>query len=801
MIKKLFFLTAAFCAVLLNAAPLEIVKKGKSEYVIFLPPDALPGPREAAKELQYLIHRATGAKLPIVTEKGKKKGICFVSEKNLPPEGFRIRSRNGELFISGDDGSGNPRRFPHTEYNRTGSWFAVNHIAERFLEFRQFFPGEPGIYLPRREELTLPEMELSSAPKMVYRNFTIWYHVPDRKFRADMDLWKRRAGLGESLGWYNNHMWRYILPPEKYLDKHPEWFAMLNGRRSRENFGKDEGLKICTSNMEALKEFARVSVERARKSKSRYVSITPNDGIRFCECPECTKDDFKNPDGSLNMSDRIFLYANRLAEMITKELPQVKISMLAYSFYRKPPRKITKLHPAIELMYVQNTADTLYYRPEKRAEIVDDMKNWLKIVPSLYFYNTPGSPLHLPLVNIENLKKLYADLAELGIRGYAIENFESFWSSGINNYLYARMSSDPGADFDALYNDTLEKCYGKTAAPLVRAYHRHIGEGHKKYALYTAGKNIDYRKRYDIMLERCWNGLYEKHYAPLEEAMKKTADAGQKKRLEMVLSNLKYVKMTLELYREAKKLLGRPAASSVAVMKVVKLAEERKKYILQISRQNPEVVPAVLEREEKWYRLPFDPVMLKKQLLGKTRPYVSVAWGNEKAQMGVVASEAETGTVLPLPVRGSFFLRGGEKNLTIDLMMREPLMKEINDSRVLPDSDVWEDNCVDIFFDPDCTGKNLIHLIANTRGTLYAAKAEVKKWNHKITVKAKLEKNCWRLQIVIPWEDLGGRPPKGTRWGFNVCRVRKTVSPAVYSCWSPTYGLFDKPEFFGRIRF
>lgn len=797
--KKLFLLLTVSAALFLSAAPLEIVVNGTSQYVIVVPEKSLPGPREAAKELQYLIHRATGAKLPIVTSQGTRKAIILSSGKGLAPESFRITTANGNLYITGDDGSGNPRRFPHTEYNRAGTWFGVNYIAERFLNFRHFFPGEAGIWLPRKKNLTIPELNVTSAPKMVYRNFTIWYHVPDKKFRVDMDLWKRRAGLGESLGWYNNHMWRYILPPEKYLDKHPEWFAMLNGRRSREIFYKDEGLKICTSNMEALKEFARVSVDRARKSKSRYVSVTPNDGIRFCECPECTKDDIKNSDGSVNMSNRMFLYANRLAEMITKELPHVKISMLAYSHYKKAPSKIRKLHPAIELMYVYNEADSAYHFPEKRAEIKNEMKEWLKIVPTLYFYNTPGSPLHMPLVNIENLKNLYADLAELGIKGYAIENFESFWSSGINNYLYARMSSDPGADFDSLYTDALEKCYGKVAAPLVRAYHKDISAGRKKYQLHSRKTPVDYRSRLVVMLDLCWNGLYEKHYKKLEAAVKKTPEPGQKKRLEMLLSNLKYVKMTLDLHRETKKILAAVNPSSADAARVVKLAEERKKYILQISKLHPEVVPAGLASQEKWYRLPFDPEMLKKQLLSKKPPFIMVAYGKDYPQKAMIARELETG--VPVKVKGWCSLKAEEKCLVIDVRMEEPLMKEINDSRLRPNSDVWEDNCVDIFFDPNCTGKNLIHLISNTKGTLYASKEGVKKWAHKITVSAKQSKESWSVQLRIPWEDLGGRPPRGTIWGFNAGRVRKTVNPIVYSCWSPTYGLFQKPEFFGRIVF
>ena len=39
----------------------------------------------------------------------------------------------------------------------------------------------------------------------------------------------------------------------------------------------------------------------------------------------------------------------------------------------------------------------------------------------------------------------------------------------------------------------------------------------------------------------------------------------------------------------------------------------------------------------------------------------------------------------------------------------------------------------------------------------------------------------------------------GDIWGMNFCRVRRTVNPSEYSCWSPTFGDFHRPERFGRI--
>ena len=128
-------------------------------------------------------------------------------------------------------------------------------------------------------------------------------------------------------------------------------------------------------------------------------------------------------------------------------------------------------------------------------------------------------------------------------------------------------------------------------------------------------------------------------------------------------------------------------------------------------------------------------------------------------------------------------------------------MEKLDDALTAPDSAVWNENCVDIFFDPGCTGKGSIHLIANSRGTLFASKAGVKKWEHGIEVKATKEKAAWQLEFFIPWRDLGGRPARGAIWGFNVGRVRHTVTPNEYSCWTPTFSGFGAPEFFGRLIF
>ena len=87
---KIFSAVVFLCGAisLLSAAPLEIVTGSKSDYVICVAKEALPGVKAAAQELQGLIFQATGAKLPIVNTPRKGRSIILRTATALP----RLRS-------------------------------------------------------------------------------------------------------------------------------------------------------------------------------------------------------------------------------------------------------------------------------------------------------------------------------------------------------------------------------------------------------------------------------------------------------------------------------------------------------------------------------------------------------------------------------------------------------------------------------------------------------------------------------------------------------------------------------------
>ena len=86
----------------------------KQDRSIVVPKNAFPVVKFAAEELQYHVERATGAKLPVVTENGVPRaggcvylGACEATARagirtvNLGPNGYVIRPRRRKSLPDG----------------------------------------------------------------------------------------------------------------------------------------------------------------------------------------------------------------------------------------------------------------------------------------------------------------------------------------------------------------------------------------------------------------------------------------------------------------------------------------------------------------------------------------------------------------------------------------------------------------------------------------------------------------------------------------------------------------------------
>jgi hypothetical protein len=73
-------------------------------------------------------------------------------------------------------------------------------------------------------------------------------------------------------------------------------------------------------------------------------------------------------------------------------------------------------------------------------------------------------------------------------------------------------------------------------------------------------------------------------------------------------------------------------------------------------------------------------------------------------------------------------------------------------------------------------------------------------WKSNAVVKTYYGKDFWSAEVKLPISSMtSAKEYVGDIWGMNFCRVRRTIQPSEYSCWSPTFGTFHRPERFGRV--
>ncbi len=74
------------------------------------------------------------------------------------------------------------------------------------------------------------------------------------------------------------------------------------------------------------------------------------------------------------------------------------------------------------------------------------------------------------------------------------------------------------------------------------------------------------------------------------------------------------------------------------------------------------------------------------------------------------------------------------------------------------DNSLWNDDCVELFFDPFASGKHRFHIIVNPAGTMADNRDGNWLWNPNLTVATTKEKDFWTAEIAIPFNDLGYTP-------------------------------------------
>jgi len=464
---------------------LTLAENGVSGYRIVRGENAHRVEITAAGELQEYFARITGVTLPVVTDSeaptaqeiivGKTNRVAdiLVNRAALGDDGFRIAVCGQSLLIAGGE-------------NR-GTLFGVYAFLEDYLGCRWFTPELEVV--PALDVAVLPlDTDITQKPALAFRH-TSWKTAQDPRWRAKLKfnatMTPVHGTMDESYtelllfgGPDAGHTFRFFVPPERYFDKHPEYFAMdSEGNRMRG--------QVCLSNPDVL-ELTKACIADwiAQYPDANYLSVSQNDNQEYCRCPQCAAIDAAegSPSGSL------ITFVNNVAAYAKTLNPDVLIHTFAYQYTVKPPKNVRPAeNVAVQLCSIDNNHSEPY--KISAPEFCADIKTWAEYCPHLivWDYTTNFGHYLAPFPDMRILQPDVQTFYENGATGYFAQG-NSMSISGefgeLRAYMIGKLLWDPYCDMEKLTEEFLYYYYGPgykniqayiQISACKRGYNFHIG--------------------------------------------------------------------------------------------------------------------------------------------------------------------------------------------------------------------------------------------------------------------------------------------------------------------------------------
>lgn len=498
-------------------AELTIARNGKSTFTIVVPTKRPASVTLASQELQQDIAKATGAKLSIKqdTEQIAKPFISLgftvqakaegITAEKIPDDGFRIVTKNGNLYIIGlDTAAKQPRtrserlqskltpdpNVTGPQYTKTGGWSngtanGVYAFLEKRLGVRWLMPGELGLVVPAKSTFSIPELDRSESPVFSLRDMSFIMNGKDSN--DNTYEWTLHQKLGNSFGMYRenmDHSWYKLIPPSLY-EKHPEWFAMIDGERV---VPKGRIYKIETTNQEVIEHIANEAVTALKKDPQlRIFSISPNDlYLGWSQSPESKAlYDMQAPTvGDLpSVTPLILKYYRDVAAIVQKKYPQGKLAGFLYNTYRYPSTSGDISLPDNFIPILAPDRDYFYglYREDTRNELTYMLSTWAKVAPPdwfmydepniLYWVNESGV-ITPPATDILNF--YFPLLVKNHMKGMTTSGSFVWGQTALKNYLLAKLLWDPALDANKVMQDWLSHAYGAQAGIIMNKFYKNV---------------------------------------------------------------------------------------------------------------------------------------------------------------------------------------------------------------------------------------------------------------------------------------------------------------------------------------
>ena len=447
-----------------------ITPAAMTTWKIVCAPAATESEKHAASEFQRLFQEMTGAVLPLAETAPVDSGAVFIGpdavaqsgqptdRRVLGEETLRMRIATKSVRIDG----GRPRGTLYGVYE-----FFEELCGVRFLTFdHTHYPKDSAARL-------IPLGVRTVDPTFAFR----WSYYgetsrnPDFAARLRVNTVSDDPKLGGRTGFrLVSHNVAYLVPPAKWGQQHPEYFALVNGQRKLVEGGG--GPQLCMSNPELVGVVVDAVLEEIKKNPTaRNLNIAQMDNESYCTCPGCAAIDTREE----SHAGATLAFVNAVAERVERTHPDVLLSTYAYLYTRKPPKTIKPRHNVmIQLCSIEccdfHAIDDSSC-PLNRS-FCADMAGWKQIANNVFIwhYNTNFKGYVLPFPNLRSIGKSVTYFAKNNGKGVFMQAAGNGFStelSDLRNYVMARCLWKPGRDS---WREAEEFCrlhYAEAAGPII----------------------------------------------------------------------------------------------------------------------------------------------------------------------------------------------------------------------------------------------------------------------------------------------------------------------------------------------
>lgn len=449
-----------------------------SGWDIVVASDAIASERKAAEEFQHFYKQASGITLPVVEAVDRPDRHIFIgpgqalaqsdvafSTEGMGEEALRIVVSGRNIAIAG----GRPRGTLYGVYT-----FLENHLGVRFLTSTHTHVP------PASEARPLEAMDFSYDPPIVFR----WSYWHDVNQNADFAARTRNNALpkqpeefgGKTRYELINHFIHRFVNTRTYGQEHPEYFALIDGKRRWDVNGRDahyNGTQLCMTNPDVIRIITEKALEHLRKHPNpneQIVQLGQGDNTYYCQCETCAAIDERE---GTHMGSLLW-GVNQIAEVVAKEFPGIRLGIMAYSYSIKPPKTL-KAHPNIIVQIcnigVSVTVPVEDTSVERNADFAHDLQGWKEKAShiSMWTYSTNFHEFLLPTTSLhvwgKNIPFYHRNgISQIFVQGNTQSPAGGF--SDITNYVVCRLLWDPALDGQALMEEFLRLHYGAAGEPI-----------------------------------------------------------------------------------------------------------------------------------------------------------------------------------------------------------------------------------------------------------------------------------------------------------------------------------------------